>query len=331
MVEAILVTGGAGYIGSHACKALSQAGYLPVTYDNLSRGNEGAVRWGPLERGDIADAPLLSAVMAKYRPVAVMHLAAYCYVGESVADPSMYYRNNVCGSLCLLESMRRSDVNKLVLSSTCATYGNPQSLPITEDHPQSPASPYGASKLIVERMLRDFEAAYGVRWVSLRYFNAAGADPMGEIGEEHSPETHIIPLAIRAAETGREPLTVFGADYATPDGTAIRDYVHVADLADAHVMACRHLLSGGDSMAMNLGTGKGHSVLEVIAAVEDVCGRTVSIQYGPRRPGDPPALVADAAKARATLGWRPRLSELKVIVRTGWDWHRRQMVKQAHE
>jgi UDP-glucose-4-epimerase GalE len=331
MVDAVLVTGGAGYIGSHACKALSRSGYLPVTYDNLSRGHERAVRWGPLERGDIADTLLLRSVMAKYSPVAVMHFAAFCYVGESVAEPSIYYHNNVWGSLCLLEAMRLSGIDKLILSSSCATYGNPQSLPIAETHQQIPTNPYGTSKLIVEHMLRDFEAAYGLRWVSLRYFNAAGADPMGEIGEEHSPETHIIPLAIRAAETGRDPLMVFGADYPTPDGTAIRDYVHVADLADAHLAACKHLLSGGDSGAVNLGTGRGHSVLEVISAVERVCGRTVPIQYGPRRPGDPPALVADAARARAVLGWQPRFMELDMIVRTGWEWHRRQAAEKPNE
>lgn len=329
MTASVLVTGGAGYIGSHTCKALSRAGFLPVTYDNLSRGNERAVRWGPLERGDIADTAQLVDVMARHRPVAVMHFAAYCYVGESVAEPAIYYRNNVFGSLCLLESMRRSGIGSLVLSSTCATYGNPQHLPMNESHPQNPTNPYGASKLVVERMLRDFEAAHDIRSISLRYFNAAGADPEGEIGEEHVPETHIIPLAIRAAQSGGEPLMIFGTDYPTPDGTAIRDYVHVEDLADAHVAACRHLLSGGGSLPMNLGTGRGHSVLEVIAAVERICGRTVSVQHGPRRPGDPPALVADAATARATLGWQPRFTEIEPIIRTAWDWHRRQMSEPA--
>jgi UDP-arabinose 4-epimerase len=327
MTVSVLVTGGAGYIGSHTCKALSRAGYLPVTYDNLSRGNEKAVRWGPLELGDIADTARLGEVMARHRPVAIMHFAAYCYVGESVAEPALYYRNNVYGSLCLLESMRRAGIDKLVLSSSCATYGNPHQLPMAESHPQNPTNPYGASKLIVERMLRDFESAHGVRSISLRYFNAAGADPKGEIGEEHEPETHVIPLAIRATRPGGEPITVFGMDYPTPDGTAIRDYVHVGDLADAHVAACEHLLSGGGSLPMNLGTGRGYSVLEVISAVERVCGRKVSIRHGPRRPGDPPALVAEAAAARAILGWQPRFTEIEPIVRTAWDWHRRQMAQ----
>jgi UDP-arabinose 4-epimerase len=253
-----------------------------------------------------------------------MHFAAYCYVGESVAEPGLYYRNNVFGSLCLLEAMRRTGIDKVVLSSTCATYGNPQGLPMAESHPQNPTNPYGASKLIVERMLRDFETAHGIRSISLRYFNAAGADSKGEIGEEHEPETHVIPLAIRATQPGGEPFTVFGTDYPTPDGTAIRDYVHVEDLADAHVAACGRLLSGGGSLSMNLGTGRGYSVLEVIAAVERVCGRRVPVRHGPRRPGDPPALVADATTARSTLGWRPQFTEIEPIVRTAWDWHRRQ-------
>jgi UDP-arabinose 4-epimerase len=322
MTDTVLVTGGAGYIGSHACKALRQAGFTPIAYDNLSRGHAWAVKWGPLEQGDISDPAGLDAVMAKHRPVAVMHFAAYCYVGESVAEPALYYRNNVAGSLCLLEAMRRGGVARFILSSTCATYGNPQAAPISENHPQAPTSPYGASKLMVETMLRDFAAAYGLSWVSLRYFNAAGADPAAGIGEAHTPETHIIPLAIAAA-TGLQPFTIFGADYPTPDGTAIRDYIHVADLADAHVMALQHLLSGGRSLAVNLGTGHGYSVLEVLASVERVCGRKVPIRYGPRRAGDPSALVADAAEAHATLGWRPQYPQLETIVDTAWQWHNR--------
>ncbi len=323
MADTVLVTGGAGYIGSHVCKALSKAGYIPVSYDNLSRGNAWAVKWGPLERGDICDTSRLSEVMAKHQPIAVMHFAAYCYVGESVAEPALYYATNVGGTLSLLEVMRRYHINKFVLSSTCATYGFPRAVPISENHPQEPTSPYGASKLMVERVLKDFATAYNLAWISLRYFNAAGADPAGEIGEAHAPETHLIPLALHAAATGREPLTVFGNDYPTADGTAIRDYVHVTDLASAHLMALEHLMSGGESLALNLGTERGHSVLEVITAVERICGRKVPLAYGPKRPGDSSVMVADATKARATLGWRPEFPEIEAMVRTAWQWKNR--------
>lgn len=326
MADAILVTGGAGYIGSHACKALKSAGFTPVAYDNLCRGNAWAVKWGPLEEGDIADVARVKAVIAKYRPLAVMHFAAYCYVAESVAEPLRYYRNIVEGSLSLLDAAQQCGLDKFVLSSTCATFGDPQAALIAEGHPQIPTSPYGASKLMVERVLRDIGAARGMAWAALRYFNAAGADPDGEIGEAHEPETRVVPLAIRAAMTASAPLTVFGTDYPTPDGTAIRDYVHVRDLADAHVLALRHLLSGGESLAVNLGTGRGHSVRDVIAAVERVSARKVAVQFGPRRPGDPPRLVADAAQARKRLGWRPAYPELDGIVATAWSWHSRQLV-----
>jgi UDP-arabinose 4-epimerase len=322
MADTVLVTGGAGYIGSHACKALRQAGFTPIAYDNLSRGHAWAVKWGPLEQGDVTDPVRLASVMAKHHPIAVMHFAAYCYVGESVAEPALYYHNNVAGSLCLLEAMRRYGIARFILSSSCATYGNPQTVPIVENHPQAPTSPYGATKLMVEAMLRDFAAAYGLSWVSLRYFNAAGADAQTEIGEAHTPETHAIPLAIEAA-TRQRPFTIFGADYPTPDGTAIRDYVHVADLATAHVMALQYLLSGGRSLAVNLGIGHGYSVLQVLASVERVCGRRVPVHHGPRRPGDASALVADAAEARATLGWRPHYTQLDAIVDTAWRWHNR--------
>lgn len=326
MADAILVTGGAGYIGSQVSKALRERGFIPVAYDNLSRGNVWAVRWGPLEQGDIGDAARLKAVMEKYRPIALMHFAAYCYVGESVAEPLLYYRNNVQGSLTLLDTARQCGLGKFVLSSTCATYGDPQTLPIAESHPQNPTSPYGASKLMVERMLRDCEAAHGLSWASLRYFNAAGADPDGEIGEAHDPETRLIPLAIQAAMAENEPLTVFGTDYPTPDGTAIRDYIHVADLANAHILALQHLLAGGESLAVNLGTGEGHSVLDVIAAVERVSTRRVAVGYGPRRPGDPPCMVADATQARERLGWRPYYPKLETIIETAWRWHARRPV-----
>ena len=260
----ILVTGGAGYIGSHVCKTLATAGYLPVVYDNLVYGHPRAVRWGPLEQGDLLDRQRLDEVIARHRPEAVLHFAAYAYVGESVEDPDKYYRNNVAVSLTLLEAMRGHGIGKLVLSCTCATYGVPRTIPIPEHHLQAPINPYGASKLMVERMLRDFEHAYGLRSVALRYFNAAGADPDTEIGEDHDPETHLIPLVLDAALGKRPSITVFGDDYDTPDGTCIRDYIHVTDLADAHVLALEYLEDGGISTAYNLGNGRGFSVRELI-------------------------------------------------------------------
>ncbi|BCU06778.1 UDP-glucose 4-epimerase GalE [Allochromatium tepidum] len=318
----VLVTGGAGYIGSHTCKALARAGYRPITLDNLVYGHEWAVRWGPLEIGDISDRTCLDAVIARHRPEAVIHFAAYAYVGESVRDPGRYYRNNVAGTLTLLEAMRDHAIPHIVFSSTCATYGVPDRTPITEDHPQRPINPYGASKLMVERILADFEQAHGLGWIALRYFNAAGADPEGEIGEDHDPETHLIPLALQAA-AGRGPqLQVFGDDYPTPDGSCIRDYIHVADLAEAHVKSLAHLRAGEASGAFNLGTGQGASVLEVIAAVEHVTGRPVPREIGPRRPGDPPVLYADADKARRLLGWEPRYREPAETIEHAWKWHR---------
>ncbi|AHE96948.1 UDP-glucose 4-epimerase [Thioalkalivibrio paradoxus ARh 1] len=320
----MLVTGGAGYIGSHACKALALAGYTPVAYDNLVYGHREAVRWGPLEPGDIADRKRLDAVVAQYQPEAVLHFAAYAYVGESVQDPAKYYRNNVAGTLTLLEALVHHDIRRIVFSSTCATYGVPERTPIDEDHPQQPINPYGASKLMIERMLQDFDAAYGLRSVSLRYFNAAGADPDGEIGEDHDPETHLIPLALQAALGQREALQVFGSDYPTPDGSCIRDYIHVTDLAQAHVLALDYLTRGGATTALNLGTGHGHSVLEVIAAADAVTGRAVPTVLAPRRPGDPPVLTAVADRARQVLGWQPRYTDLATILRHAWNWHRDQ-------
>lgn len=320
----ILVTGGAGYIGSHACKALSRAGYLPVAYDNLVHGHEWAAKWGPLERGDILDEARLEEVMSRHRPRAVMHFAAFAYVGESVSEPAKYYRNNVAGSLALLESCRRKGIDRFVFSSTCATYGVPDALPIHEETPQRPINPYGASKLMVERVLADFGAAYGLRSVALRYFNAAGADPDGEIGEDHAPEPHIIPLVLDAAAGKRESISIFGDDYDTPDGTCIRDFIHVTDLADAHVKALQKLEGGGlQRAAHNLGTGSGVSVLQLIRAAERVTGKAIKVTHGPRRPGDPPELVADASAARAELGWIPVMSDVDTILRTAWEWHRR--------
>ena len=317
----ILVTGGAGYIGSHACKALAQAGYTPIAYDNLVYGHRQAVRWGPLEVGDIADRARLDAVITQYRPEAVMHFAAYAYVGESVLDPAKYYRNNVAGTLNLLEALLHHGINRIVFSSTCATYGIPQQTPIDEDHPQQPINPYGASKLMIERMLQDFDTAYGLRSVSLRYFNAAGADPDGEIGEDHDPETHLIPLALQAALGQREALQVFGTDYPTPDGSCIRDYIHVTDLAQAHVQAMDYLAKGGATTALNLGTGHGYSVVEVIEAARKVSGREIPVILTERRPGDPHVLTAAADKARNLLCWQPRYTDLKETLRHAWNWH----------
>ncbi len=319
----VLVTGGAGYIGSHACKALSKAGYLPVTYDNLVYGHDWAVKWGPFERGDILDRSRLDGVIGLHRPCAIVHFAALAYVGESVADPGKYYRNNVSGSLNLLEAARDHGIRQFVFSSTCATYGMPDRLPIIEDTPQRPINPYGASKLMVERMLADFGAAHGLRSVALRYFNAAGADAQGEIGEAHDPETHLIPLVLDAASGRRANVTIYGADYDTPDGTCIRDYIHVSDLAEAHVKALDALCAGSPSNVFNLGNGQGFSVREVVQAVERVAGLDVPVKHGERRAGDPAALVSDAKKARETLGWQPQFAELDEIVKTAWAWHQK--------
>jgi UDP-arabinose 4-epimerase len=319
----ILVTGAAGYIGSHTCKALARAGHQPIGLDSLVRSSLRELPWGPLEIVDTAATGEVERVMRKHRPAAVVHFAAFAYVGESVREPSLYYRNNFSGSLSLLSAMRAAGIGNLVFSSSCSTYGVPRETPIREDHPQDPVNPYGAGKAMVERVLRDCDAALGLRSVSLRYFNAAGADPDGELGECHEPETHAIPLAIRTA-LGEEPVfEYFGTDYPTPDGTAIRDYVHVSDLALAHVRALDHLLGGGASLALNLGTGSGHSVKQVVRAVASVTGLDVPTRAAARREGDPPVLVADASRARQLLGWEPALSGLGDIVRTAFDWHRR--------
>ena len=316
----ILVTGGAGYIGSHTCKALSKAGLTPVAYDNLVTGHAEAVKWGPLERGDVLDRARLDAVLQNYQPSAVLHFAGYAYVGESVTQPAKYYRNNVSGALTLLEAMRDHGVMQMVFSSSCATYGIPQSMPIGEDHAQNPINPYGASKLMVERMLADFGVAYGLRSISLRYFNAAGADPHGEIGEDHDPETHLIPLVLEAAAGERPNVTIYGTDYDTPDGTCIRDYVHVTDLAEAHVLAFRALEGGCDSLSYNLGSGRGFSVREVIQSANVVSGRKIPVAEGSRRPGDPARLQADAKRAKVELGWDPQYGDLGKIIATAWNW-----------
>ena len=315
----ILVTGGAGYIGSHTCKALAASGFEPVTYDNFSRGNRWAVKWGPLEVGDIADEARLKLVLESHRPAAVIHFAAFAYVGESVENPILYYQNNVCGSLTLLEVITQSNALPVVFSSSCATYGVPQKIPISEDHPQHPINPYGFTKLFVEQMLADLDIARGLRSVSLRYFNAAGADPEAQIGEVHNPETHLIPLVLAAARDGT-PITVFGNDYETSDGTCIRDYVHVADLADAHVRALKYLLSGGATCALNLANAHGHSVMDVIKTAQRVCGKTIRTKIAPHRPGDPPSLIGSGDRARALLGWSPQRSALEVQIADAWHW-----------
>lgn len=314
------MTGGAGYIGSHAAKALTQAGYEVVVFDNLVAGHREAVRFGPLVEGDITDLEAVRQAIRVHGVSAVMHFAAFLDVGESVREPVKYYRNNVTGALTVLEAMALEGVKAFVFSSTCATYGEPTETPITENHPQRPINSYGESKLAVERALPHFERAHGIHSVALRYFNAAGADPDGEIGEDHSPEIHIIPRAIEAA-TGGRGLQVFGDDYPTPDGTCLRDYIHVADLADAHVKALASIFETRTSRIYNLGTGHPHSVREVIDAVERVTGKSVPWTLGPRRAGDPAVLYAAPDKAQRELKWTPRFPELDAIVRTAWHWH----------
>jgi UDP-arabinose 4-epimerase len=327
-MKKVFVTGGAGYVGSHCCKAFSQAGWEVVVFDNLARGWRDAVKWGTLIEGDVADAKAVAAALQQAKPDLVAHFAAYAYVGESVSRPDLYYRNNTLGTLTLLEQMLAMGVSNLVFSSTCATYGVPSRLPIDESHRQAPINPYGWSKLFVEQVLRDFHDAFRLNSVSLRYFNAAGCDPDGEIGERHLPETHVIPVAIEAAVKG-EPFTVNGSDFETPDGTAVRDYIHVCDLARAHVMAAKMILRGGGVHAFNLGTGTGTSILEIVAAVERAVGRPPPLRFGPRRPGDPPALVASSIKARGELGWTAELSGIETIVDTALAWSRGHGAAQA--
>ena len=312
----VLVTGGAGYIGSHCCKLLARHGYLPIVYDNFSTGSRSAVKWGPLIEGDVTDRLALGAVFRNHAPIAVLHFAASAYVGESVEDPAKYYRNNIGGMIALLDCCREAKIANFVFSSSCATYGVPDFLPITESTPQRPINPYGRTKLICEGMLQDYSQAYGLRYVALRYFNAAGADPEAELGEWHSPETHLIPRAILAAATQTGPLEVFGDDYPTADGTCIRDYIHVSDLAEAHVAALRHLLGGGGDLSVNLGTGVGYSILEVLSTIKRITGKEVPATFKPRRPGDPPILVANAKKAGQLLGFVPKFSDLDTIIQT---------------
>ncbi|MET3837651.1 UDP-glucose 4-epimerase [Brevundimonas sp. UYEF29] len=328
MPSTILVTGGAGYVGSHACLALSQAGFTPVVYDNLSNGHAAFVQWGELETGDIRDAARLDAVIARHKPVAILHFAALIEVGESVKAPGRFYDNNVVGALTLIEAARRGGIEAMVFSSTCATYGDPVYLPMDEVHPQAPLNPYGRSKLMVEQALADYSTYAGFRSVCLRYFNAAGADEGGRIGERHHPETHALPLALQTAMGRRQGFTLFGDDYDTRDGTAVRDYVHVMDLADAHVRALKYLLDGGQTTVFNLGTGTGTTVSELIDTIRRTTNQPFPVETEPRRPGDAPCLVADNSRAYEVLGWRPTRT-LDDIVRTAWRWHAAE--REAHE
>lgn len=325
----VLVTGGAGYVGSHCCKALAQAGFLPIVYDNLTTGHDWAVKWGPLEVGDVLDRARLDAVIAKYKPVAALHFAALSQVGESMTQPARYWRVNVAGSLTLLEALIAAEVKSFVFSSTAAIFGIPTRVPIVEDQPYAPINPYGQSKLAVENILMDFSAAYGLRATALRYFNAAGADPDAQIGEDHAPESHLIPLVLDAAAGRRPDIAMFGEDYATPDGTCLRDYVHVDDLASAHVLALKRLIGGGETRFFNLGNGNGFSVREVIAAAKIVTGRDFAVRVAPRRAGDPPSLVADSTQAKSTLGWKPQRAAIETQIGDAWRWHQAHFVASA--
>ena len=319
----ILVTGGAGYIGSHACKALAANGFQPVVYDSLVRGHRSLVKWGDLIVGDLHDAEALAKVFRQYKPQGVLHFAAYAYVGESIEHPQKYFHNNVGGSLQLLRVMLEHGIPPIVFSSTCATYGVPLTLPITENSQQEPSNPYGLSKLLVEKILHAYSGAYGLRAMILRYFNACGADPAGETGELHDPEPHLIPRVLQAAAGDLEMLEIFGTDYPTRDGTCVRDYIHVSDLADAHVAALQVLLSGGGTRALNLGIGAGFTVREVVLAAERVTGRRIALRESPRRAGDPPELVADSTLAANLLGFQPRFTNIDEMIRTAWTWHSR--------
>ncbi len=317
----ILVTGGAGYIGSHCCKELSKKGFHPITIDNLIYGHKNFVRWGEFFQGDVGDPTHLKECLSQYKIDAVMHFAAYAYVGESVEDPLKYYENNLRNTIQLLHAVLENDIKYFVFSSTCSTYGNPQKTPIDEDHPLNPINPYGKTKRMIEEILRDYQIAYGLKYISLRYFNAAGADPDAEVGEDHDPETHLIPLVLDAAAGKRKAIKVFGTDYGTPDGTCIRDYIHVTDLAQAHILALQQLTDGADSSVYNLGNGQGFSVLEVIERARKITGKNIAVENSDRRPGDPPVLIASNEKAARELGWKPQYADIDDIIGTAWKWH----------
>jgi len=319
----ILVTGGAGYIGSHCCKALFRKGMHPVTIDNLVYGHRNFVRWGEFFQGDVGNSADLKKLFSRHQIDAVMHFAAYAYVGESVQEPLKYYENNLRNTIELLHAVVENGIQYVVFSSTCATYGNPEKIPIDEKHPQNPINPYGRTKRMIEEILEDYAAAYDLKYTSLRYFNAAGADPDGEIGEDHDPETHLIPLVLDVAAARRPSIKIFGTDYQTPDGTCVRDYIHVTDLAEAHILALQRLMDGAESSCYNLGTGSGFSVLEVIERARQITGQTIRAENTGRRPGDPPVLIASNEKAVSELGWNPVYADLDDIISTAWRWHRK--------
>lgn len=319
----ILIVGGAGYIGSHLNKEINKRGYETVIFDNLSYGHEEFVKWGTFERGDLGNIDDIKSILNKYPIEAVMHFAAFTYVGESVKDPQKYYLNNVKNTLNLLQAMLEENVKQFIFSSTCATYGNPVEIPITENHPQNPINPYGRGKLIVEQILKDYSAAYGLNYASLRYFNAAGADPDGDVGELHDPETHLIPLILDVAAGKRENVKIFGTDYDTPDGTCIRDYIHVTDLADAHILALKYLQDNQESDVFNLGNGNGFSVKEVIETAREITGNEIKAVEAERRQGDPPILIGSSHKAKEVLKWKPKYGDLSQIVETAWNWHKK--------
>jgi UDP-glucose-4-epimerase GalE len=318
----VLVVGGAGYIGSHTAKLLAKRGYVPIVLDNLVRGHRRAAKYGLFFEGSMTDASLLHKIFSDYAIAAVMHFAAFCYVGESMDDPAMYYQNNVANTLALLEVMVERDIGNFIFSSSCSIYGEPDKTPITEDQPKRPMSPYGRTKLIVEQILDDFRRAYGLESVCLRYFNAAGADSDGELGEEHNPETHLIPVVLKTALGEHPHVNIFGDDYATPDGTCIRDYIHVEDLTEAHLLALEKLLAGSSSAKYNLGNAKGYSVKQVVEIARRVTGMEIPARVVERRPGDPAVLVASSAKAYQELGWKAQMPDLETIIETAWNWHK---------
>ena len=318
----ILIVGGAGYIGSHMCKYLSQNGYTPIVLDNLVCGHQESVKWGPFIEGSMDDKALINHIFKEYEITAVMHFAAFCYVDESVENPGKYYRNNVAATLSLLEAMIENDILNFIFSSTCATYGEPVEIPIKENHPQSPINPYGRSKLMVEQVMDDFGNAYGLKSASLRYFNAAGADPDGELGEDHSPETHLIPLVLQTALNQRKAIEIFGDDYPTSDGTCIRDYIHINDLAQTHLLALERLLNGLPGGQYNLGNSDGYSVKQVIDVARQVTKKQIPPKIVKRRPGDPAVLIGSSEKSIKELGWKPQFTDLSTIIETAWKWHK---------
>jgi len=322
-MKKILITGGAGYVGSHTVKELLKLGYSTVVLDNLIHGHRELVQGGELVEGDLQDSALLQDIFSRHSIEAVIHFAAFAYVGESVTDPGKYYRNNVCGTLNLVEAMLKAGVSQMIFSSTCATYGHPQEIPITEKHLQNPINPYGNSKLMVEQILRDFGNSHGLRSVIFRYFNAAGADPETQIGEWHDPETHLIPLVLDVAAEKKEAVQIFGTDYDTFDGTCVRDYIHVTDLANAHILGLKHLETEQDSEIFNLGNGQGYSVRQVIECAEKITGKKIEAQRAPRRSGDPAVLVGSSEKAQKILGWKTRFPRLEDIIGTAWKWHQK--------